>query len=134
MTTVVLLVLITGVVIFFVSPQLAKFRATLGINAALESEALTVLDKIGLMLLGLKTPFLNTLALIWSFILAEGNSLMGFSWEQIVSHEHAVWIACSLWFASLWAHFTGLNAAAASPPVISPLPGAVPPVPPAGTN
>ena len=100
MTVPILLILIIGVVIFFAAPQLAKFRATLGIPAAVQSEATTLLQKIWLLTLGLKTPFLNTLALVWSFILAEGESLRGFAWEQFVSHEHAVWIAIGLWGAS----------------------------------
>jgi hypothetical protein len=126
MTVPILLILIIGVVIFFAAPQLAKFRATLGIPAAVQSEATTLLQKIWLLTLGLKTPFLNTLALVWSFILAEGESLRGFAWEQFVSHEHAVWIAIGLWGESLWAHFTGINTAAATPPVIVPLPSAIP--------
>ncbi|MGA7657603.1 MAG: hypothetical protein WCA96_12600 [Methylocella sp.] len=126
MTIPILLILIVGVILFFVAPQLAKLRATLGVPAAVSSDATTILQKIWLLTLGLKTPFLNTLALVWSFILAEGDSLKGFAWEQFVSHEHAVWIAMSLWFASLWAHFTGINTAAATPPVIAPLPSAVP--------
>ena len=126
MTPVILIILVTCVVFLFVAPQLAKFRATLGINKALEAGALTEFQRVQLMLLGLKTPFLNTITLAWSFILAEGGSLQGFAWEQFVSHEHAVWIAFGLWAASLWAHFTGLNTAAASPPVIGPLPSAIP--------
>jgi hypothetical protein len=122
----VLPILTLAIIIFFVGPQFAKFRATLGINAALGSRGLTVLQKLGLLVLGLKTPFINTITLAWSFVLAEGNSLGGFAWEQLVSHEHAVWIAFALWCASLWAHFTGLNTAAASPPVIGPLPAAIP--------
>ena len=126
MTLPILLILIVGTVIFFVVPQLAKFRATLGIPQTLESGALTILQKIGLLLLGLKTPFLNTLALVWTFILTEGDELRGFAWEQFMSHEHAVWVATGLWAASIWSHFTGLNAAAATPPVIAPLPSAIP--------
>jgi hypothetical protein len=122
----ILLILVLAVILFFVVPQLAKFRATLGINYLLASKGLTVLQKIGLMILGLKTPFLNTITLAWSFVLAEGGNLGGFAWETIVSHEHAMWIAFALWCASLWAHFTGLNTAAASPPVIGPLPSAIP--------
>ena len=126
MTVAVFIILVVFFIVFFVAPQLAKFRATLGINHLLGSKCLTVMQKLGLMVLGLKTPFINTITLVWSFILAEGSSLGGFSWEQIVSHEHAVWIAFGLWVASLWAHFTGLNTAAASPPVIGPLPAAIP--------
>jgi hypothetical protein len=126
MSVMVFIILVLVIVIFFVVPQLSKFRATLGINAALKSKGLTILQKLGLMVLGLKTPFINTITLAWSFILAEGGNLGGFAWEQIVSHEHAVWIAFALWCASLWAHFTGLNTAAASPPVIGPLPSAIP--------
>ena len=120
------LVLIVAFVGFFVAPQLSKFRATLGINAALRAKSLTVLQQLGLQVLGLKTPFINTITLVWSFVLAEGSNLGGFAWETIVSHENAMWIAFGLWCASLWAHFTGLNTAAASPPVIGPLPAAIP--------
>ena len=126
MPSMIFIIFVLAVVIFFVVPQLSVFRATLGINHDLKSAGLTVLQKLSLMVLGLKTPFINTITLVWSFVLAEGNSLGGFAWEQLVSHEHAVWIACGLWMASLWAHFTGLNTAAASPPVIAALPAAIP--------
>jgi hypothetical protein len=126
MTLPIFPILVTAVVLFFVVPQLAKFRATLGVPTVLSSDTLTILQRIGLLLLGLKAPFLNTLALAWSFILAEGGDLSGFAWESIVSHEHAAWIAFGLWATSLWAHFTGLNTAAATPPVITPLPTAIP--------
>ena len=49
------------VVFFFVVPQLAKFRAMTGIDRKLASGKLSVLQKIWLMMLGLKTPFLATL-------------------------------------------------------------------------
>lgn len=112
--------------IFFIVPQITKFRATLGINKTLESGTLSFFDGVKLRLLGFKTPILNTLAMVWSFIIAEGDSLGGVAWERIVSHEHATWIAIGLWGVSLWSHFSGLNAAAASTPVLPGLPGALP--------
>lgn len=126
MTLPILLILIVASVILFVSPQLAKFRATLGINKALDAGGLTLLQKVWLGLLGLKTPFLSTISLLWSFMLAEGDQLRGFAWDTIVSHEHAVWISFTLWIATLWSHFSGLQAAAATPPVVTPLPYAIP--------
>jgi hypothetical protein len=129
MTVPVLIVLVTLVVVFFVSPQLAKFRATLGISQNLASGTLTILQKISMRALGLKTPFLNTLAFAWTFIATEGDNLRGFAWESIVSHEHAAWIAFGLWAAGIWSHFQGLNAAAAAVPMDAGMPVAIPPAP-----
>jgi hypothetical protein len=126
MSLLILLILVFGVMIFFMIPQRAKFRATLGIPQTLESGGLSLLQKLKLLALGLKTPFLNTLTLFWTFLMTEGDELRGFAWDQIMTHEHAVWVATCLWFASIWSHFGGLNAAAATPPVVAPLPPAIP--------
>jgi hypothetical protein len=125
MSFMIIIVAIIAIMIFFVMPQVAKFRATLGIDAMIEARSTSFLSALRLRILGLKTPIINSIAMAWSFFLAEGTNLSGFAWEQIVSREHAIWIAMALWFGSLWSHFSGLNAAAATPPVISPLPGAV---------
>ncbi len=117
-------------VIFYVVPQYMKLRAALGIPQLIASN-LPVLQKIELLLLGLKTPFLNTAAIMWTFVITEGDELRGFAWEQVMSHEHAVWVATGLWAAGLWSHFSGINAAAATVPVIASLPAALPEAPPA---
>lgn len=116
------------VVFFFVVPQLVKFRATTGIDQKLVSDELPVLQKIWLMMLGLKTPFLTTLSTLFSFVTTEGDKLVGFGWDQFMSHEHAAMVSAGLWFATLWAHFSGLNAAAALPPVAVPASPAAPKV------
>jgi len=120
------LTLVACMVFFFIIPQLAKFRATLGIDRALVSNTNSFWRKARLSIIGLRTPFINTIAICWSFILAEGDSLRGFAWETILSHEQAAWIAFGLWAASLWAHFSGLNAAAATPPIATQLPSSLP--------
>jgi hypothetical protein len=129
----VLIILISAVIVFFVLPQLAKFRATIGIDTALKSGAFSLVQKLSLIVLGLKTPFLNTLAFVWIFLITEGDDLRSYAWEQIMSHEHAVWVITGLWAAGIWSHFSGLQAAAATPPVVTPFPSAipVPPAPPA---
>lgn len=122
----ILLIILIGIVFFFVIPQLTKFRATLGINKILECKSLPFFQKLKLRFLGMKTPIVNGVAASWSFFLAEGGSLSGYSWDRLVSAEHAIWITFGLFVMSIWAHFKGLNTAAATPPVLTPLPGALP--------
>lgn len=116
----IVLSFIAGAAIFIVVPQLAKFRATTGIDQKLANGDLTFPQKLWLMILGLKTPFINTLTVFFSFMLAESDKLMGFGWDKFISKEHAAWVAMGLWALSLWSHFQGLNAAAAMPPVTAP--------------
>jgi len=112
----ILLFIIAAGVIFYVGPQLTKFRFVTGITKTLEDDGISYAAKSWLMMLGLKTPFVNTIVMLFSFLVTEGDSLRAFNWEQFISHEHAVWVATSLWALSLWTHFSGLNAAAAMPP------------------
>lgn len=112
-----IIVVLLAVILFVIVPQLSQFRAITGIDKRLASGELSILQKIWLMVLGLKTPFLVSLSTFWSFIMAEGDKLMGFGWDKIMSAEHAAMVTAGLWFATLWAHFQGLNAAAAMPPV-----------------
>lgn len=115
--SIVLVMIAAGIVIFFVVPQLVKLHATLGTGDQLGSGALSFFEKIKLRLFGLKTPILNTLAMAWSFMLTESDSIAGVAWEKIISAEHAAWVAMGLWGISLWSHFNGLNTAAETPPV-----------------
>ncbi len=119
MSAILILIFLVGLFLFFVGPQLSKFRATVGIDAQLKSGLLKFHQRFWLMIFGLKTPFLNSLTVGWTFIISENDKLASFNWEQFISHEHAVWLTASLWLASIWAHFQGLNAAAAMTPVIS---------------
>jgi hypothetical protein len=114
------LILLAAAFIFLIIPGLTKFRKTLGIPQILSSDSLSFVEKIWLFMLGLKTPLLSTLSVLWSFVMTEGESLMGFAWEKFMTHEHAVYVTCGLWFATLWSHFSGLNAAAAATPVSPP--------------
>jgi len=125
-----LIFIAVAALIFYIAPQYMKLRAALGIPQLIQSN-LPLLHKVELMLFGLKTPFLNTLALVWTFIMTEGDELRGFDWGQFMSHEHAVWVSAALWAAGLWSHFSGLNAAAATVPAIPALPAALPEAPPA---
>ncbi len=107
---------LAAVTIFFVSPQLKKFRETLGINQKLASGGLTAWQKTKLMLLGMKTPFLTTLAVAFTLITTEGDQLMTFAWDKFMSQDHAAMVTAGLWMATLWAHFSGIIPAAAMPP------------------
>jgi hypothetical protein len=117
--TILLCIFITAF-IFYIGPQLAKFRSVTGITKKLDDDRISLAQKAWLMMLGLKTPFVNTLAMLFSFLATEGDSLRAFNWEQFISHEHAVWVATGLWVVSLWTHFSGLNAAAAMSPINAP--------------
>lgn len=108
------------VILFFIVPQLSKFRATTGIDQKLADSELSIAQKIWLAILGLKTPFLATLSTLWSFFTTEGDKLVGFGWDKFMSAEHAAMVSAGLWLATLWAHFSGLNVAAAMPPVTPP--------------
>jgi hypothetical protein len=114
-----------GMLIFIIYHGIRNVRATLGIPQKLRAGGLTVWQSLQLSFFGLKTPILDTLATGWTFVVIEGDQLNGFSWEQIMSREHAAWVAAGLWVAKAWSHFSGLQIAAATPPVISPLPGAI---------
>jgi len=116
-----------GVMFFYVGPQIEKFRQTLGVPDQLKSGNLSILQKIQLTLLGLKTPLLATLATGWSFIAQNGDQLAGFGWEKFMTAEHAAWVQAGLWLATLWAHFSGINTVAAMPPAVP-----APPAPPEG--
>jgi hypothetical protein len=122
----ILIILMILMVMFFIVPQLSKLRTTLGIQKILDSgAALGFWNRAGLYALGLKTPVLNTLAFVWTFVLTEGDSLRSFGWEQIMSHDHAVWVATGLWAAGVWSHFSGMQTAAASMPVLPQLPDSI---------
>jgi uncharacterized membrane protein len=112
-----ILVGLTLVVIFYIVPQLSKFRATTGIDKELKSSSVSIIQKIWLMMLGLKTPFLMTVSTVFSFVITESDQLAAFSWTQFMSVEHAAMVSAALWFATLYAHFSGLNSAASIPPV-----------------
>ena len=110
-------VILVAVVFLFVAPQLSKFRSITGIDAKLASGDLTILQKSLYTMLGLKTPLLHTLTVLFTFITTESDKLIGFGWDQFISKEHAALVTAALWMATLWAHFSGLNTAAAMPPV-----------------
>lgn len=116
MTPPIILCAIVALFIFYIGPQLSKFRSITGIGKQLKDGELSRLQKFQLMILGLKTPFINTLALIFSFLSTESSSLMQVDFDKFISHEYAELIASGLWVLSLWSHFSGLNAAAAMPP------------------
>jgi hypothetical protein len=114
--TLLIILSLAAVTIFFVSPQLKKFRETLGINQKLASGGLTAWQKTKLMLLGMKTPVLTTMTVAFTFITTEGDRLMTFEWGAFMSAEHAAMVTAGLWMATLWAHFSGIITAAAMPP------------------
>jgi hypothetical protein len=114
--TMPLILCLAAVTIFFISPQLKKFRATLGINQKLASGGLTAWQKTKLLALGMETPLLSSLTVAFTFIATEGDRLMTFGWGEFMSKEHAAMVTAALWFATLWAHFSGLNTAASMPP------------------
>jgi hypothetical protein len=110
---------LTALTIFFIAPQLSRLRETLGVNRKLESGTLSIMERIKLWTLGMKTPLLSGFTIAFTFITTESDQLMGFAWGEFLSKEHAAMITAGLWFATLWAHFSGLNTAAA----IIPMPG-----------
>lgn len=120
MTLPLILCALAALFIFYIGPQLSKFRAITGIDEQLNGGELTRLQKFELVILGLKTPFINTLALVFSFLSTESSSLMQANFDKFIPHEYAELIASGLWLLSLWSHFSGLNAAAAMPPVPAP--------------
>ena len=59
--------------------------------------------------------------------MTRADAFMSAVWSDDNSSA-ALWITTGLWMAGLWSHFRGLEVAAATPPVLTPLPSAIPAV------
>jgi hypothetical protein len=117
--SILIILSLTALTIFFIAPQLSRLRDTLGVNRKLESGTLSFMDRVKLWTLGMKTPLLSGLTVAFTFITTESDQLIGFTWADFLTKEHAAMVTAGLWFLTLWAHFSGLNTAAA----IIPIPG-----------
>jgi hypothetical protein len=114
----ILIVCLAAGTIFFIWPQLWKLWQTLGIHDKIVSgKDVPFWTKFHLMTLGMKTPVISALTICWTFVSTESDQLLGFDWSDVLTKEHAAMVTTGLWLLTLWAHFSGLNTAAAIVPV-----------------
>jgi hypothetical protein len=92
-------------------------RKTVGIDKDLKSPDFSLMEKVWLWLLGLKTPLCSTFGTFFLFISTESADLKAFNWEAFISHDKAVMLGAFFWIVGLWSHFSGLKQVAAMTPV-----------------
>lgn len=93
-----------------------QLRQTVDLKAQ-AAEAASLPKKIGLWLIGLKTPLANAASAAFGFLAYAHDQLQAFPWAQFLSQEKAAIASAFFFFVGLWTHFSGLNKVAAMTPV-----------------
>lgn len=122
----IIVIVVFGALIFVVSPFISRLHATLGIPQVVKSGALSFCQRTWLRALGLKTPILSIITAVWGIFLSNSDQLIGFPWNKVLSEQHATAVSLALMVLTMLAHVSGMEIAAATTPMISPLPKAIP--------